>query len=204
MWVEVIWSVAAIVGLIGYFLIRNSVIPARLLLERALVATGGIVSGKDELQSGGAVQQLKLVITADAGCHSRDIARCIRSRAVLVRQLPLPVPGGDLMERSTMGHTGLDEQRAVLTVNLSDIPSVYPMDSRGQYAPPPPVPVDVHQPFSLLTLSAQCPVAVPVSSLADYLDAAATDIESGLNAGARIERGCGYRFRLAPAHQPEH
>jgi hypothetical protein len=100
--------------------------------------------------------------------------------------------------------TGLDEQRAVLTVNLSEIPCAYQMDSRGQYAPPPPVRVDVLHPFSLLSLSEQCPVAVPVSRLADYLDAAAKDIESGLNAGARIERGCGYRFRLAPAHQPEH
>lgn len=204
MWIELIWSAAVIVGLTGYSFFRNRRDPTWLILARVRVASGGLVSGNDEKQGGAAVQQLKLVITADAGCHSRDIARCVRSRAMLVRQLPLPAEGGDLMERSTMGHTGLDEQRAVLTVNLSEIPSAYPMDSRGQYTPPAPVRVDVLHPFSLLTLSAQCPASVPVSRLADYLDAAAKDIESGLDAGARIERGCGYRFRLTPAQLPEH
>lgn len=54
--------------------------PTWLILARVRVASGGLVSGNDEKQGGAAVQQLKLVITADAGCHSR---------AMLVRQLPL-------------------------------------------------------------------------------------------------------------------
>jgi len=189
MWIELVWSAAAIVWLTGYYLVKHVSSPIIPSFDRSQVYP---------------LKRLQLVITADAGCFSRDIAQSMRARAVMVRQLPLPTLGDDLVERSTTGHSGLDEQRAILTFNLSEIYNDFPQDETEQYPPHHPVSIIAPQPYSLLTLSAQCTMSFPVSRLADYLDAAAKDIESGLNAGARIERGCGYRFRLTPAQLPEH
>lgn len=186
MWIELVWSAAAIVWLTGYYLVKRVSSPIIPSFDRSQVYP---------------LKRLQLVITADAGCFSSDIAQSMRARAVMVRQLPLPTAGDDLVERSTTGHSGLDEQRAILTFNLSELRSDFPQDETEQFPPLHPVGITAPQPYSLLTLSAQCTMSFPVSRLADYLDDAAKDIDAGTTAVARFESGCGYKFRLTTASQ---
>lgn len=185
MWIELVCSAAA-VGLTGYYLVKRISSP---------------LSPSPDSPLDSPLKRLQLVITADAGCFSRDIAESMRARAVMVRQLPLPALGDDLVERSTTGHSGLDEQRAILTFQLSEIRSDFTQDETGQYQPLQPVSFNAPQPYSLLTLSAQCTMSFPVSRLADYLDDAAKDIDTGITAVARFESGCGYKFRLTTPRQ---
>lgn len=186
MWIELVWTAAAIVWLTGYYVVKRVSSPIIPSFDRSQVYP---------------LKRLQLVITADAGCFSRDIAQSVRARAAMVRQLPLPTPGADLVERSITGHSGLDEQRAILTFNLSEIRTDFPQDESGQNPPIHPVSVTALQPYSLLTLSAQCTMSFPVTRLADYLDDAAKDIDAGTTAVTRFESGCGYKYRLTTASQ---